>query len=65
VLAVEGTGRTADVLAAAVNGERGDERAEALVASGLVESVALGEDAAPSLHERVREILEIAGPARG
>jgi hypothetical protein len=36
IIAVAGTGRTADQLVAAVNGEATDERAKALVASGLV-----------------------------
>jgi hypothetical protein len=65
LLAVRGTGRTAEAVAAAADGRAGDERADALVRTGLVEAVSLGEDAAPSLHERVREILEIAEPAGG
>jgi hypothetical protein len=65
VLAVAGTGRTADALAAAAAGTSGDERAAALVQSGLVEAVALGEDAAPSVQGRVEEILGSERPARG
>jgi hypothetical protein len=65
VLAVAGTGRTADALAAATVGTPGDERAAALVGSGLVEAVALGEDAAPSVQERVEEILRSERPADG
>jgi hypothetical protein len=57
VLAVAGTGRTADTLATAVSGTLDDARAEALVRSGLVEAVSLGEDAAPSLRQRVEAIL--------
>jgi hypothetical protein len=65
VLAVAGTGRTADALAAATVGTPGDERAAGLVGSGLVEAVALGEDAAPSVQERVEEILRSERPADG
>jgi hypothetical protein len=61
VLAVAGTGRTADTLATAISGTLDDERAEMLVRSGLVESVSLGEDAAPSLRQRVEAILRAEG----
>ena len=57
VLVVAGTGRTADRLAEAVAGSRADERATTLVGSGLVESVGLGEDARPSLQERVEQLV--------
>jgi SLOG in TRPM, prokaryote len=39
VLTVEGSGRTADQLAAAVQGRPADERAVALVKSGLIQAV--------------------------
>jgi hypothetical protein len=57
VLALAGSGRTADELAAAASGGPADERAAALVCTGLVEAVPLGEDARPSLQERVEVIL--------
>jgi hypothetical protein len=57
VLAVTGTGRTADALAAAVAGSPTEARAAVLVRSGLVEAVGLGEDARPSLKARVEQIL--------
>ena len=65
VLAVAGTGRTADALAAAAAGDPADERAAALVRTGLVEAVAPGDDPLPSLQERVEDILGRTGPARG
>jgi hypothetical protein len=65
VLAVAGTGRTADTLATVAFGEEGEQRAETLVDSGLVEAVALGEDAAPSLRERVEAILLGEGADHG
>jgi hypothetical protein len=65
VLAVAGTGGTADALAAAAAGKPADDRAAALVRTGLVEAVAPGDDPLPSLQERVEEILGRAGPARG
>jgi hypothetical protein len=57
VLTVVGTGRAADALAAAATGTTADKRAAALIRSGLVEAVGLGEDGSPSVQERVREIL--------
>ncbi len=57
VLTVAGTGRAADALVAALAGSPADARAEALVRTGLVEAVSLGEDAWPSLEERVEAIL--------
>jgi hypothetical protein len=42
-----------------------DPRAEALVRTGLVEAVSLGQDGRPSLEERVREILGSRRPADG
>jgi hypothetical protein len=65
VLAVAGTGRTADALAAAAAGKPGDARLAALVRTGLVEAVASGDDPLPSLQERVNDILGSTGPARG
>lgn len=41
ILVIAGSGRTADILAAAVRGNSTDERAAALVASGLVETIDL------------------------
>jgi len=43
VLTVEGSGRTADQLAAAVRGRPADERAVALVKSGLIQAVPAGD----------------------
>ena len=65
VLAVAGTGRTADALAAAAAGGPADQRAAALVRTGLVEVVVPGDDPHPSLQERVEEILSPRGPAHG
>jgi SLOG in TRPM, prokaryote len=39
VLAIDGTGRTADAVAAACRGEQSDERAESLAASALVQAI--------------------------
>jgi SLOG in TRPM, prokaryote len=44
VLAIDGTGRTADVLAAACRGEESDERARTLVESGLVQALDVREN---------------------
>lgn len=44
VLVIAGSGRTADELAAAVNGDRSNERANTLVDSGLLQSVDLFAD---------------------
>jgi hypothetical protein len=44
VLAIEGTGRTADALAAACRGEESDERARTLVESGLVQAIDVREN---------------------
>ena len=65
VLAVAGTGRTADALAAAAAGDPADARASALVRTGLVEAVAAGDDPLPSLQERVEDILGRTGSAHG
>ena len=46
VIVVEGSGRTADALADAVDGAQCDERATALAASGLISSVPANEPAA-------------------
>lgn len=57
-LAVAGTGRAADALAAALAGtSSAAPQVEALARSGLVEAVSLGEDALPSLEEKVKAIL--------
>jgi hypothetical protein len=57
VLAVAGSGGTADGLAAAARGAPADERAAALAASGLVEPFDLREDRRLSLEQRVGEML--------
>ncbi|MDQ3814497.1 MAG: hypothetical protein M3347_11165 [Armatimonadota bacterium] len=44
VIVIEGSGRTADQLAAALRGEPGDDRAQRLAASGLLRAVELEED---------------------
>jgi hypothetical protein len=62
VLVVAGSGRTADALAAVVGGQPGDERAAALVATGLVEVVGPGDRTATSLRSRITDIL--CGPGR-
>lgn len=63
VLAVAGTGRTADALADAVAGTSDDDRARALVATGLVEAVAGGASAAASVGRRIEQVLMSTGPA--
>ena len=55
VVVVAGSGRTADALAAAVDGAPSEERAQALVASGLVNSVPLDQPAA--LAELLEAVL--------
>jgi hypothetical protein len=54
-IVIAGTGRTADQLAAAVDGEATDERAKALVASGLVRVAGPADD-----HESVAAALSAA-----
>ena len=44
VLAIDGTGRTADAVAAACRGEQSDERAMSLAASGLVQAIGVREN---------------------
>lgn len=44
VLAIDGTGRTADAVAAACRGEQSDERAKAVAASALVQAVGVREN---------------------
>jgi hypothetical protein len=44
VLAIDGTGRTADAVAAACRGEQSDERAMSLAASGLVQEIGVREN---------------------
>ena len=43
MLTAEGSGRTADQLAAAVHGRPADERAAALVKQGLIQAVPAGD----------------------
>lgn len=57
IIVIAGTGRTADILAAAVHGESADPRAENLVKTGLVRTVALSEDNA-SLIQCIQAIFE-------
>ena len=63
VLAVAGTGRTADALAAAATGQPADERAAALVGTGLVEAVGSGDAAVAALERRIEHILAGSEPA--
>ena len=65
VLAVAGTGRTADALAAQVGGRPVDAQTVALIRTGLVEAIPMGEDAIPSLQRRVEEILGRSEPVDG
>ncbi len=60
VVVVSGSGRTADVLAAALRGEETDERAQSLSESGLVDAVELAAD-----HYVLRDTLEEILSARG
>jgi SLOG in TRPM, prokaryote len=55
VIAVEGSGRTADELAAAVRGDGSDPRAQALIESRLVEAIAWDEPEA--LEARLGDLL--------
>jgi hypothetical protein len=64
VLAVAGTGRTADALASAVAGTSDDARANALVATGFVETVPAGASATESVGRRIEQVLmSSTGPA--
>ncbi len=56
IIVVAGTGRTADILAAALYGDAKDARAEALVASGLVRAIDL-EAAAETLTAIIEDIF--------
>jgi hypothetical protein len=56
VVTLDGTGRTADKLAAALRGEATDERAEQLAASGKMQAIALVEHPA-RLTAVIKEIL--------
>jgi hypothetical protein len=56
VVVVSGSGRTADVLAAALRGEEADERAQSLLESGLIEAVELAADC-DDLWDTLEEIL--------
>ena len=53
VVAVEGSGRTADALAAGIRGEQTDPRAAAMIASGLVHVCPPERDALEALVERL------------
>ena len=55
-LVVAGSGRTADQLAAALDGEESDPRAAALVASGLLEAIGIGRERAV-IDDRIRGLL--------
>jgi hypothetical protein len=55
VIAIEGSGRTADDLAAALRGDRSDRRSQALVESGLIEEISWDEPEA--LATRLGELL--------
>ena len=57
VLAVAGTGRTADALAAAVAGRPADARAAALVRAGRIEAIGPGAGAEEALERRIGDIL--------
>lgn len=56
IIVIAGTGRTADVLAAALYGASADERAEPLVASGLVRAIDL-EAGAATLITTIEDIF--------
>jgi hypothetical protein len=58
VLVIEGSGRTADSLARALHGEATDERAQRLVASGLLRLV----DETGSSHELATLVREMLSP---
>jgi hypothetical protein len=61
VLAVAGTGRTADLVAAAATEGPHDERSAMLVATGLVEAVASGAGAGEALARRIEGVLATEG----
>lgn len=56
LIVVAGSGRTADVLATALQGETTDERAKAIVASGLVRAIDL-ETGSKTLTQMIEEIF--------
>jgi len=56
VVTLEGTGRTADKLAAAMRGEATDGRAQELAASGKMQAIVLSEHPVRATH-KIREIL--------
>ena len=56
IIVIAGTGRTADILAAALYGDSGDARAESLVSSGLVRAIDL-DDEADTLATLVEDIF--------
>jgi SLOG in TRPM, prokaryote len=53
VLAIEGSGRTADALASALRGEPSEDPARVLAASGLVDAIDLREDSSLEVIERI------------
>ena len=63
VLAVAGTGRTADALAEATAGRPSDPRAARLVATGLVEAVGPGASVAAMVERKIVDILTNSGSA--
>lgn len=56
VLAIIGSGRTADALTSALHGEHADPRAGAVAASGLVRAIPL--DDPPALRTAIAEVLD-------
>lgn len=63
VLTVAGTGRTADALARAESGEKGDARAAELVESGFVEAVGPDPLVSAMVERRIVHILAQSGSA--
>ena len=57
VLVLAGSGRTADTIADAVSGNRTDQRAHDLAASGLVHAVELRDDRGAALVDRLQTIF--------
>jgi len=65
VVTLDGSGRTADKLAAALRGEPTDSRAQDLVASGQVESIKLNQnsgDVSQLIREKLSKLLRIQPP---
>jgi hypothetical protein len=57
VVAADGSGRSADLLAAGVRGESADEQVRALVESGLVRAADVRDDSSRSVSRMVERIL--------